>query len=72
MEDPNKVEANPDPTLRIPLSNPVTPKRIPFKCVVCNGWGTLSYGKKKCHACKGLGYIVINNDEGIDSDLIEK
>ena len=34
------------------------------ECVVCNGFGTLKYGSKVCQACKGRGYIVINNDTG--------
>ena len=35
------------------------PKYIPVKCAVCNGFGTLSYGKKSCHACDGKGYILV-------------
>lgn len=34
------------------------------ECVVCNGFGTLKYGSKTCQACKGRGYIVINNETG--------
>ena len=34
------------------------------ECVVCNGFGTLKYGAKICQACKGRGYIVINNETG--------
>ena len=41
----------------------ITPKRIPFKCPVCNGFGTLKSGTLICHACKGKGYIVIDNEE---------
>jgi DnaJ-class molecular chaperone len=37
----------------------LTPKYIPIKCVVCNGFGTLSYGSKTCHACGGKGYILV-------------
>ena len=38
------------------------------KCEVCNGFGTLSYGKKTCHACKGKGYVVINEKTGMPVD----
>ena len=31
------------------------------RCVVCNGFGTLKYGEKKCQACKGKGYILVPN-----------
>ena len=34
------------------------------QCPVCNGFGTLKYGAKICQACKGLCYIVINNETG--------
>ena len=40
-------------------------KYTPFKCVVCNGFGTLKYGQKTCQGCKGRGYVVINNDTGL-------
>ena len=33
----------------------------PHKCPVCNGWGTVSFKKILCHACKGRGYIVISS-----------
>jgi len=35
------------------------PKVIPFKCPNCNGYGTVQYGKKICHSCKGKGYIEV-------------
>ena len=41
-----------------------TPKFSPFKCVVCNGFGTLKYGEKTCQACNGRGYITINSATG--------
>lgn len=31
------------------------------KCPVCSGFGTLSYGTKTCHCCKGQCYILIPN-----------
>lgn len=38
------------------------PKKIPFKCPVCNGFGTLKYGAITCQACGGKGYVVVNQD----------
>lgn len=38
------------------------PKRIPFRCVNCNGYGSVQYGKKRCHSCNGLGFIVIDQE----------
>lgn len=29
------------------------------KCPSCNGFGTVSYGKKECPGCGGKGWIVI-------------
>lgn len=37
----------------------VKPKFIAQKCPVCNGWGTVSFQRVTCHACKGHGYISI-------------
>lgn len=39
-------------------------KFIAQKCPVCNGFGTLKYGEKTCQACKGSGFVVINNKTG--------
>ena len=41
----------------------IEPNLLPFKCPVCNGWGTLGYRKKPCHACKGKGYILVDQAE---------
>ncbi len=41
------------------------------KCPVCNGFGTLSFGKKICHVCKGRCYLLIPNkinDGEIEND----
>lgn len=37
----------------------VKPTHVGQKCPVCNGFGTLQYGKVQCHACEGKGYILI-------------
>lgn len=41
----------------------IIPNKIPFKCVVCNGWGTVSSQRVECHACKGKGYILVENTD---------
>jgi len=43
--------------------NKIDPKKIPFKCPVCNGFGTLKYGEITCKACKGSGYVVVDQEE---------
>lgn len=42
----------------------LTPKVFAQKCPVCNGFGTLSFGKVDCHGCDGKGWIVLNNELG--------
>lgn len=44
------------------MDTPTKPNIAPFKCPVCNGFGTISFKKVTCHACKGKGYVVINLD----------
>ena len=39
------------------------PKSLGQRCPVCNGFGTLNYGKKQCQACEGRGYILIPIEE---------
>jgi hypothetical protein len=36
----------------------VSPTNIPFKCPVCNGYGTVSSEKYQCHGCKGKGWVL--------------
>ncbi len=48
------------------------PNYVAQICPVCNGFGTLSYGKKKCHACNGRGFVVINNETGMPVEDREK
>lgn len=40
----------------IPTSRPLY---IPIKCPVCNGYGSTSYGKNICKACKGEGFLKV-------------
>lgn len=41
----------------------IKPQFTPIKCVVCNGWGTVSNMRVKCHACLGKGYLEIPAEE---------
>lgn len=41
----------------------ITPTRIPYKCPVCNGFGTVTFKKVTCHGCHGKGYVLIDNDD---------
>ena len=41
----------------------IEPNRIPFRCPVCNGFGTVKHGSLTCHACGGKGYVVVDNKE---------
>ena len=40
-----------------------TPKKVPFKCPVCSGFGTVKYGQLICTACDGKGYVVVDQEE---------
>jgi len=37
----------------------LTPKWLPVKCTVCQGWGSFSHGSVSCKACDGLGYLKV-------------
>jgi len=41
----------------------VTPKKVPIRCPVCSGFGTVNWGKKKCHGCEGKGYVLVDAKE---------
>lgn len=41
----------------------LTAKILPFRCPNCRGFGTLNYGKIKCHSCKGKGILLIKQEE---------
>ena len=38
------------------------PVKVPFKCPVCNGWGTVKHGELVCQACGGNGYVVVDQN----------
>ena len=42
-----------------PSTNNLQPSLVPVKCVLCQGWGSFSYGKKICNGCQGKGYILV-------------
>jgi DnaJ-class molecular chaperone len=54
MNNPNKVLID---------KIKVKPTHLGQTCPVCNGFGTLQYGKKICHGCEGKGYILIPVEE---------
>ncbi len=35
------------------------PKAIAQRCPVCNGFGSVGYGRKICQACGGKGYVLV-------------
>lgn len=41
------------------ISAQIEPTSIAQRCPVCNGWGTVSFKRIKCHACDGKGFILI-------------
>lgn len=44
------------------IQNITNPKKIPFKCPVCNGFGSLKYGTIMCQACGGKGYVIVDQE----------
>lgn len=40
-------------------TNTIKPQYIPFKCPNCNGYKTVSYGKRVCPTCSGDGYLKV-------------
>ncbi len=39
----------------------INPECHAEKCPVCNGFGTVNYGRKPCHACNGKGFLIVPN-----------
>ena len=54
MDDPNKI----------PEKAITKPKQVPIKCVVCNGYGKVTYDRVVCHGCSGKGYILVDAEHG--------
>lgn len=54
------------PTKRVYSTKTIAPVYIPFKCPVCNGYGTLGRETvKECHGCGGLGWVVVDQKESL-------
>jgi DnaJ-class molecular chaperone len=43
----------------------VVATHLPFRCPVCNGFGTLKRGLKQCQGCHGSGYVVVEQGPAI-------
>lgn len=43
-----------------------------YRCEVCRGRGKVNYDKEICHACKGKGYIVLDNMTGRQVPSVEE
>jgi len=39
-------------------------KFLAQRCPNCNGWGTVTFKKLKCHTCKGKGMVIVNQETG--------
>lgn len=47
------------------------PQQVPFRCPVCNGFGTLKYGTKRCQGCDGRGWVVVEQKTERERDQHE-
>jgi len=47
------------------------PNFFPFRCPVCNGFGTVKHGEFTCGSCKGKGYVEIKQDVWRETDFLE-
>ena len=47
----------------------IAPTHIPFKCPICNGYGTLGRSPQitECHGCDGTGIVIVEQNYGIDA-----
>lgn len=50
----------------------IFPTHVPFECPVCNGYGTVGKApnEKECHGCGGLGWVVVEQDYGVETDIV--
>jgi DnaJ-class molecular chaperone len=48
---------------------------LPFRCPNCNGYGTVTKERVKCHTCNGKGMVVVDQetgkpiDDSVDNEL---
>lgn len=47
------------------MMNDDSPRFQPFKCPNCNGYKTVSYGKRPCLVCNEKGFIVVDQKTGL-------
>jgi hypothetical protein len=57
---------NPSKTTEFVKVRKVKPSQVGQKCPVCSGFGTLKFGKIKCHGCKGKGFILVPAEEVLE------
>lgn len=50
----------------------IVAKVIPFRCVVCKGFGTVNYGQRDCKACDKKGYILVQQEEQEDGGKLSR
>lgn len=50
----------------------VIPTHLPFKCPICNGYGTVGKFQKlrKCHGCDGDGWIIVAQNYIDATDIV--
>jgi DnaJ-class molecular chaperone len=49
--------------------DPKKQRFVPFKCPNCNGYGTVSYGKRICPVCHGKGIVIIDQETGLPVNI---
>lgn len=54
------------------ISNDNTSHFTNLKCVVCNGFGTVTNARITCHGCHGKGYIIVDNKTGLPVEMIDR
>ena len=52
----------------VPSVEKIKPKNLWQKCPNCNGYGTVSYGKRTCVSCQGKGVLLLPVESVIDDD----
>lgn len=56
--------------MELTLPEKITPRQIWQKCPNCNGYGTVSFGKRTCVSCLGKGVLLlpVQSEEVKDAD----
>ena len=57
------MDKKPEEIIQVSETIRVKPAGIPFRCVICNGFGTVSNQRVTCHACNGKGYVLVPTEE---------